>query len=79
MSPAKCLLACPASFQLLETDVKVLIRQVLDSLIFLHRQNIVHRDIKGSNLFITLDDCAKIGDLGCETVIDPGTSPHKVE
>ncbi|KAK0458361.1 kinase-like domain-containing protein, partial [Desarmillaria tabescens] len=59
-----------ASCQLLEADVKVLIRQVLDGLIFLHRQNIVQRDIKGSNLFITVDGCVKFGDLGCATVID---------
>ncbi|KAK0442434.1 kinase-like domain-containing protein, partial [Armillaria borealis] len=59
-----------ASVKLLEADVKVLIRQVLDGLIFLHRQTIVHGNIKGSNLFITLEGCVKIGDLGCATVID---------
>ncbi|PBL00059.1 kinase-like protein [Armillaria gallica] len=59
------------SVQLLEADVKVLIRQVLNGLIFLHCQTIVHGNIKGSNLFITLEGCVKIGDLGCATVIDP--------
>ncbi len=63
-----------ASVQLLEADVKVLIRQVLNGLIFPHRQTIVHENIKGSNLFITLEGCVKIGDLGCATVVDPGMS-----
>ncbi|KAK0188357.1 kinase-like domain-containing protein, partial [Armillaria mellea] len=63
-----------ASVKLLEADVKVLIRQVLGGLIFLHRQSIMHGNIKGSNLFITFEGCVKIGDLGCATVIDPGTT-----
>ncbi|KAK0439945.1 kinase-like domain-containing protein [Desarmillaria tabescens] len=75
--PDGTLASLSASCQLLETDVKVLIRQVLDGLIFLRRQNIVHRDIKGTNLFITLDGCVKIGILGCATVIDPGTRPPR--
>ncbi|PBK60604.1 kinase-like protein, partial [Armillaria solidipes] len=61
-----------ASVKLLEADVKVLIRHVLDGLIFLHHWTIVHGNIKGSNLFITLEGCVKTGDLGCATVIDPG-------
>ncbi len=67
-----------ASVQLLEADVKVLIRQVLNGLTFLHRQTVVRGNIKGSNLFITLEGCVKIGDLGCATVIDPGMSLVKL-
>ena len=53
-----------------ERDIKVLARQVIEGLAYLHDNKIIHRGLKGSNLLITLDGCVKIGDLGCATVLD---------
>ncbi|KAG7445397.1 kinase-like protein [Guyanagaster necrorhizus] len=49
-----------------EDDARAVARQVLDGLRYLHSQDppVVHRDIKGANLLITLHGCVKIADLG---------------
>ena len=42
--------------------------EILNGLEYLHSQNIIHRDIKCLNLFITKDHHIKIGDLGVSTM-----------
>ncbi|KAF9004951.1 kinase-like protein [Hymenopellis radicata] len=51
-----------------DRDVRILSRQVLNGMVFLHSRQIVHRDIKGMNIFLTLEGCVKIGDLGTAEV-----------
>lgn len=41
------------SGKLLEVEAAVIIRQILIALRFLHRRNIVHRDIKPDNILMT--------------------------
>ena len=47
-----------------ETDLWKISFEVLTGLDYLHSHNIIHRDIKCLNLFITKDRHIKIGDLG---------------
>lgn len=48
---------------LLESHAKCIAQQVLDGLTYLHSLDIVHRDIKLSNLLLTNGGCIKIGKI----------------
>ena len=47
-----------------ENLVAVYICQVLEGLVYLHDQGVIHRDIKGTNIFTNKDGCAKLADFG---------------
>eukprot|EP01083_Nonionella_stella_P299025 1014719_1 len=44
--------------------IKSYTMQILNGLAFLHSQNIIHRDIKGSNILVNPDGCLKLADFG---------------
>ncbi|ORX54202.1 Pkinase-domain-containing protein [Piromyces finnis] len=50
-----------------ENLVAVYISQVLDGLLYLHEQGVIHRDIKGPNILTTKDGSAKLADFGVAT------------
>ena len=50
-----------------ETLVAVYIKQVLIGLDYLHKQGVVHRDIKGANILTTKDGVVKLADFGVAT------------
>lgn len=38
--------------------------EICEAIKYIHQRDIIHRDIKSPNIFITDDDCAKLGDFG---------------
>lgn len=47
-----------------EKQVIAIVKQACDGLDYIHRQQIIHRDIKPGNLLLFDDDCVKLADFG---------------
>ena len=61
-----------------ESQVKFLMRQVMNGLIYMHGRNVVHRDIKPSNLMLTASSEVKISDFGVAEFLDVYTEKDYV-
>lgn len=47
-----------------EGEIKEFLKQITEALEYIHRQGIIHRDVKPSNIFIKEDGSFVLGDLG---------------
>lgn len=45
-------------------------KQILFAVAFLHRQHVMHRDIKGDNILLTSDGIVKLADFGCSKNVE---------
>jgi serine/threonine protein kinase len=52
------------NFSLPEHRIMKIFIEVCDALKYIHSRDLIHRDIKSPNIFITDDDTAKLGDFG---------------
>ncbi|KAJ3016185.1 hypothetical protein HKX48_004168 [Thoreauomyces humboldtii] len=53
-----------------ESLVAVYTGQVLDGLVYLHEQGVIHRDIKGANILTTKDGQVKLADFGIASKVN---------
>lgn len=58
-----------ANFEIsLSKDEKIkLIKQILEALSYIHEQNMIHRDLKPTNIFLDKNFIVKLGDFGLAT------------
>lgn len=56
---------------LTEPQIKVVCRQTLEALNYLHENKIIHRDLKAGNILFTLDGDIKLGErVTCQTFLE---------
>ncbi|XP_062865416.1 STE20-like kinase b [Trichomycterus rosablanca] len=49
---------------LTEPQIRVVCKQTLEALVYLHENKVIHRDLKAGNILITLDGDVKLADFG---------------
>jgi polo-like kinase 1 len=57
---------------LTEPEVRYLVKQLIKGCQYLHKNKIIHRDLKLGNLFLNNDMEIKIGDFGLATTVNEG-------
>lgn len=62
--------------KLSEVEARYIIRQVVEGLLYLHKHNIVHRDMTLTNLLLTKDMRVKIADFGLATQLISRDEKH---
>ena len=63
------LLQLYAWFFILTGEIKKVMQQLLNGLFFIHKQKILHRDMKAANILITKTGVLKMADFGLARAI----------
>lgn len=64
------------SIDMNEAIVKSLTKQLLEAVAYIHSHNIMHRDIKSSNLLLSCDGSLKLADFGLARKCDLGSTGY---
>ncbi|KAL1943860.1 hypothetical protein VTO73DRAFT_3678 [Trametes versicolor] len=59
------------------SQIKLYMKQLLEGTEYMHRNHILHRDMKAANLLISNDGCLKIADFGLARAFDPSIVQRK--
>jgi len=59
------------------SEIKCILHQILNGIGYLHKNNIIHRDIKSANILLNNKGEIKIGDFGLARIINPNPNIAK--
>lgn len=63
---------------LTEDQIRVIVKDILHGLDYLHSKNRIHRDVKAANILLSDDGMAKLGDFGVSERVDPTRKDSKI-
>ncbi|WWC61141.1 uncharacterized protein I303_103720 [Kwoniella dejecticola CBS 10117] len=69
------LFECVEHQRFTEDQARIIFRQIVDGVGYLHRRGIYHRDLKDENIVIDRNLCVKIIDFGSAVIEDPNAPP----
>jgi polo-like kinase 1 len=64
---------------LTEEETRLLMMQVVDAVTFMHDCNVIHRDLKLGNLFLSKTMNIKVGDFGLACRVDSTDEKRRIE
>ncbi|XP_078097118.1 serine/threonine-protein kinase Nek8-like [Mustelus asterias] len=64
--------------ELEEQQILNLFHQMVAAICYLHEHNVLHRDLKTANLFLTKEGEVKLGDFGVAKVMTAGSEAHTI-
>lgn len=53
-----------------ESEIKLLMKELLKILVYMHQYNVVHRDLKLSNILVDQHFCVKLCDFGLSRIVE---------
>ncbi|XP_049779795.1 serine/threonine-protein kinase Nek8 [Schistocerca cancellata] len=61
-----------------EREIILLFQQIVSAIQYMHHHNILHRDLKTANVFLTKDNIIKVGDFGISKMMSTRGQAHTV-